>query len=62
MDREKALAELPTAYAVALRMQADGARDDAIAKALGVPAESVKQLIQIAESKLRALVDAQADR
>lgn len=60
MKRERALAELPTAYAVALRMHTDGASPESIAQALGVPVESMSGLIGIAEAKLKSIVEAAA--
>jgi hypothetical protein len=56
MDRETALLELATAYAVALRLHDAGAPDDSVAQALGIPIESVAGLLQVAEAKLTALV------
>lgn len=56
MEREEALQELTTAYAVALRLRDEGAGDDVIAKALGVPVESIGTLLAIAESKLQTLI------
>lgn len=58
MEREQALQELSTAYAVALRLREDGANDAIIAKALGLPVESVGNLLEIAESKLHRLIHA----
>lgn len=55
MDRERALGELPTAHAVALRLRRSGAGDDEIAGALGVPAEGVPMLLEVAEAKLAAI-------
>ncbi|MGH9224405.1 MAG: hypothetical protein ACRD2W_11640 [Acidimicrobiales bacterium] len=57
MDRQTALLDLPTAHAVALRLHAAGAADDAIAEALGIPVASVAGLLRIAEAKLAALLD-----
>ncbi|MEX2538649.1 MAG: sigma factor-like helix-turn-helix DNA-binding protein [Actinomycetota bacterium] len=56
MERDKALGELPTAYAVAIRMREGGTPDAEIAKVLDVPVESVGRLVQIGEQKLRALL------
>lgn len=58
MDREAALLELPTAYAVAIRLRDAGAVDDSVAQALGIPTESVAGLLRVAEAKLAALLDA----
>jgi hypothetical protein len=56
MDRQTALLELATAYAVALRLHDAGAADDSVAQALGIPIESVAGLLQVAEAKLTALL------
>lgn len=61
MDRERALHELPTPYAVALRLQGAGAAHETIASALDVPVESVERLIQIGEGKLRAVLATTAE-
>lgn len=57
MDREAALLQLATAHAVALRLQAAGAEDEAVAQALGIPVTSVAAILRIAEAKLAALLD-----
>jgi DNA-directed RNA polymerase specialized sigma24 family protein len=54
MDRDHALAELPVAYAVALRLRAVGADDQAIADALGIDPAGVPALLEVAEAKLSA--------
>ena len=54
MDRESALLQLATAHAVALRLRASGAADEAIAEALGIPVTSVAGEVRIAEAKLAA--------
>jgi DNA-directed RNA polymerase specialized sigma24 family protein len=56
MDRQTALLDLPTAHAVALRLHAAGAADEAVAQALGIPVTSVAGLLRIAEAKLAALL------
>lgn len=56
MDRRAALAELPHAHAVALRLRAAGAEDRVIAVALGIADEAVAPLIDLAEAKLRRLL------
>lgn len=56
MDRAAALAQLPPAYAAALRLNDDGATHAAIARELGVPVEAVPRLLEIGASKLDALV------
>lgn len=57
MNRQAALQELATAHAVALRLRAAGADDDAISQALDIPIESVPGLVHIAEAKLAAILD-----
>ena len=59
MDHETALLDLPTAHAVALRLHAAGAADEAVALALGIPVASVAGLLRIAEAKLAALLAAE---
>jgi DNA-directed RNA polymerase specialized sigma24 family protein len=54
MDRDRALAELPVAYAVALRLRAAGADNQAIADALGIDPAGVPALLEVAEAKLSA--------
>jgi DNA-directed RNA polymerase specialized sigma24 family protein len=54
VDRDRALAELPVAYAVALRLRAAGADDQAIAAALGIDLAGVPALLEVAEAKLSA--------
>ncbi len=44
MDRDRALAELPVAHAVALRLRAAGADEGAIAAGLGIDAAGVPAL------------------
>ncbi len=55
VDRERALAELSIAHAVALRLREAGAGERVIAAALAVPVEGVRTLIEVAEAKLAAL-------
>jgi hypothetical protein len=54
VDRDRALAELTVAHAVALRLRAAGADDEAIAAALGIDVAGVPALLEVAEAKLRA--------
>jgi hypothetical protein len=54
MDRDQALAELPMAHAVALRLRAAGADDQTIATALGIDAAGVPALLEVAEAKMSA--------
>lgn len=61
MDRQAALLELATGYAVALRMHDAGAPAVEIAMALDIPETSVSCLLRIAEAKVAALLE-QADR
>jgi DNA-directed RNA polymerase specialized sigma24 family protein len=56
MDREQAIEELPEAHAAALSLRARGFDDHAIAEALGLQTEAVPTLLQIADSKLAALI------
>jgi len=53
---ERALAELSTAHAVALRMRHADARDEEIATALGIPADGVTVLLELARAKLAAVL------
>ena len=56
MDRERALAEIPAEYAVALRL-ADAAADSvAIAAALGIDSAAVPSVLRMARAKLASLV------
>jgi hypothetical protein len=48
--------ELPTAYAVAVRLREGGADRRAIAVALGIDEDEVGSLLEIAEAKLASLV------
>lgn len=52
---EHLLTELPTAHAVALRMQRRGADDERIAAALGINVLQVPALVNMAERKLAEL-------
>lgn len=66
MDREHLIGRLPDNLAVALRMHDAGQDDGAIAVALGVPVQSVPQLLTVAEAKLAHLpsspvIDARPD-
>ena len=56
MEREAAIAELPTAHAVAIRLRDNGADDETLAAALGIDAGEVPPLVTIAEAKLEALL------
>lgn len=51
------LAELPAAYAVALRLLEAGASHDVIAAALDIVPESVPSLLDLARAKAHELLD-----
>jgi DNA-directed RNA polymerase specialized sigma24 family protein len=55
VDREQALAQLPETYAVALRLLDAGHEAADIADHLGLPPESMRSLLQVAEAKLARL-------
>ncbi len=50
--------QLPTAYAVALRLRRSGASDEDIAVALGIAAVSVPALVEVGLAKLDELRNA----
>jgi DNA-directed RNA polymerase specialized sigma24 family protein len=52
MDRTAAIAELPEAYATAVRLVDDGVNDEAIARQLGIEVEAVGPLLRVANAKL----------
>ncbi len=52
--------QLPTALAVALRLQAAGHSEEVIGTALGVPVEGVAALLHVARAKLDNLPGAAA--
>ena len=56
MDRADAISELPTIYAVAIRLRDDGAGNRTIAVALAIEDDEVPALLGIAEAKLSALI------
>ena len=56
MDRDKALAKLPTAYAEAIRLREQGIDDASIASFLGLEPEAMDSLFRLAEAKLKRLV------
>lgn len=58
MDRTDAISELPTPYAVAIRLREGGSDDPTIAAALGIGEDEVASLLELAEAKLAALVEA----
>jgi DNA-directed RNA polymerase specialized sigma24 family protein len=55
MDRREAIARLPEAYQVALRLHAEGRNDD-IADRLGIAPEAVTPLLRLADAKLQRLL------
>jgi DNA-directed RNA polymerase specialized sigma24 family protein len=57
MDRSSAIAELPSPYAVAIRLRDSGADAETIATALALDAEEVSSVLDLAEAKLAALVE-----
>ena len=60
MEREQALSELGTSYAVALRLRQRGASHAQIAEVLGIPEAAVDQHLALADAKLERLLDAPA--
>jgi hypothetical protein len=52
MDRDAAIRELPTAYAVALRLRDGGHDVEAIAARLDIACEAVAPLLRMADAKL----------
>ncbi len=60
VDRDHALAELPLAYAVALRLLERGVRNEDIAYGLGIEPEAVDPLVQLAHVKLAAVMEEQS--
>jgi DNA-directed RNA polymerase specialized sigma24 family protein len=52
MDRTVAIAELPEAYATAVRLADDGVDEKAIAAELGIEVEAVGPLLRVAHAKL----------
>jgi hypothetical protein len=55
MDTD-ALAELPQALAVALRLHRAGVDDEVIATALAIEPQGVPSLLEVAEAKLQRVV------
>jgi hypothetical protein len=55
VDRDALIDRLSEAHAVALRLSDAGQGDEVVAAALGVPVESVPQLLAVAEAKLAHL-------
>ena len=52
MDRTAAIAELPEAYATALRLRDEDVNDETIAVRLGIEVEAVEPLLRLAAAKL----------
>jgi hypothetical protein len=57
VDREHALAEIPMAYAIALRLEARGVDRHLIAADLGVEPEAVEALLRLAHAKLASVME-----
>jgi DNA-directed RNA polymerase specialized sigma24 family protein len=62
MDRPTAIERLPTAYAIALRLNDEGASHTRIARMLDVPVQAVPRLLEIGSSKLHAILAERAMR
>jgi hypothetical protein len=58
MDRAAAIAELPEAYATALRLSDQGHDDDTIAQRLGIEREGLEPLLHLAAVKLNGILAA----
>jgi DNA-directed RNA polymerase specialized sigma24 family protein len=56
MDRAAAIAELPHAYATALRLREQGLDDESIANHLNMEIEAVGPLLRLASDKLDHLL------
>ena len=56
MDRTAAIAELPEAYAIALRLRDDDRNDQTIAARLDIEVEAVEPLLRLAAAKLDAIL------
>jgi DNA-directed RNA polymerase specialized sigma24 family protein len=62
VDRTTAIAALPEAYAVALRLRDENLPDADIATRLGIEIEAVATLIRLAEAKLGGILAANDSR
>jgi type III secretion system FlhB-like substrate exporter len=51
---------LPTAYAVALRLDESGVAPDVIAEGVGIAAEAVPAFLEVARGKLARLLQGEA--
>ena len=58
MDRTQAMAELPEAYATALRLRDAGVDDAGIADRLGIEPDTVGLLLRLAVAKLDRIMAA----
>lgn len=58
VDLPAALEALPEVYARALRLQLDGATDEAIAAELGLDRQAVPSVLRLARDKLVTLLSA----
>jgi DNA-directed RNA polymerase specialized sigma24 family protein len=56
VEREKALAELPPVYAIALRLDEQGVSREVIARGVGVEQQAVEPLLVLAHAKLAELM------
>jgi DNA-directed RNA polymerase specialized sigma24 family protein len=61
VDRDAALELLPEVYARALRLRDDGDESAEIARQLGVAPQAAASTLELAEAKLRRLMQSQAD-
>jgi len=62
VDRADAIAGLPPTYQRVLLLVASGCPDEEIARQLGVEAQAVRYLIDLAEAKLARLTNSAAER
>jgi hypothetical protein len=60
-DRTEALAQIPAAHSLALRLRDAGVDDDLIAECLGIEPETVGPLLVVAEGKLAAAIGSAAE-
>jgi DNA-directed RNA polymerase specialized sigma24 family protein len=56
MDRAAAIAQLPEAYATAIRLRDEELNDQAIAAQLDIEVEAVEPLLRLAAAKLDAIL------
>ncbi|MFC7621355.1 hypothetical protein [Microlunatus sp. GCM10028923] len=62
VDRERALRQLPDAYARALRLRDAGSSETEIAARLELEPEAIGPLLEVAEAKLAAAIKRQRSR